>query len=227
MDGNTNPKTKNVGDRYFDGAKAMKKGIIIAVGLIVLGVALYEFGWIISLPLTWLWGPFPALVGVVMLVAQLTGRISDSAYDEYMQGRMTQLWSEKSESEGALPEQTVLEYAILGDDVSRKKKGGDKKLRTDCLCRTELFFERDGLRVKLGRVRADGEGRLDSVTLPFDRLTASLAKRQSAQLSGLEKTHLLLMADGKEAVSFPVPENDYDMEKLVEKINHMHKRATA
>lgn len=229
MDEQKTTRAKNVGDRYFGGMQMMKKWLAVAIGLILLGLVLYELWWynVIFLPLMWVWAPIPALVGVVMLVAQLTGRVSDSAYDEYMQGRMTQLWSEKSESEAALPDQTVLEYAILGDEVSRKKKGGDRKLRTDCLCRTELFFEPGALRVKLGRVCADGEGSLSGLSLPFERLTASLAKRQSAKLSGLEKTHLLLMADGKEVVSFPVPDNSYDMDALVEKIEHLHRRATA
>ena len=221
---------KNIGYRYFDGGKDFKKWLAVSIALIAVGVILYELWWygVIWGVFVWLLSPLPILIGVMMLIVQLTGRISDHNYDEYMQGLLTKLWSEKSDSEASLPDQTVTEYSIQGEEIARKKKGKDKKVRTDVLCRTELFFEQGTLRVKQGKVNADGEnGLLQSVTIPCKLLTAAIVTKESDKFADLKKEHMLLSCEGQEDICFPIPSNDYDMEALAERINHERTRARA
>lgn len=216
-------RQKTVGNRYFGGGKNFGLILVAAIALIVIGLV----SWYYLYGILWLMSPLPILVGIIMLISLFTGRISDQGYHEYMENQLVTLWSNQKETEGALPDHTVIEYEGVGEGVTRSKKGSDNKLRTDVLCRTELFFEPGALRVKQGKAYADGEGsELHCVTLPISRVTASIEMRKNPQLASFEKNYMLLSVDGSEAVVFPIPSNDYDMEALVEKINHARDRAT-
>ena len=219
-----NKDTKTTGNRYFEGGKNSTIVLGISVALILIGAVSFYFLY----GILWLLSPLPILVGVIMLVAQFTGRITDRGYDEYMENQLVTLWSNQVVTEGTLPDHTITEYEGDGAMVTRKKKGKDNKVRTDVLCRTELFFEPGALRVKRGLSYADGsEGSMTSLTMPMSRVTASIESRKNAQLGSLEKSYMLLSAADGETVAFPIPQNDYDMEALMEKINHARDRARA
>ena len=224
-----NKDTKTTGNRYFEGGRNFKKELIIAGGLIFVSIVLSfipfgrKFGFML-----YLLSSLPGIVGIIMLVSLFTGRITDSGYNEYMENQLVNLWSNQTETEGAVPDHTIIEYECVGEAVTRKKKGSDNKIRTDILCRTELFFEPGALRVKQGFAQADGENaRMQTATLPMSKVTASIETRTNAQLDSLTKSYMALSVEGGEPVAFPIPENDYDMEALMEKINHTRDRAAA
>ena len=172
---------------------------------------------------TVVWGGGPAgsvmlIVGIIGLIVSNSGRISDREYDEYMQRRAKALYTEKSVDTSFTPQISINKYDVAGERLT--KKGRDGKIRSDILCTADIGSDKTNITVVLAVVGAnDSDRKLTRFKDSVQNCTAVLDERCNDADNNIKCAYLTVKSDSAGEVCFPVPENDYDIEKLVENIN--------
>lgn len=172
---------------------------------------------------TVVWGGGPAgsvmlIVGVIGLIIANAGRISDREYDEYMQRRAKALYTESDSDTSFTPQISINQYDIAGERLT--KKGRDGKIRSDMLCMADIRSDKTNITVVLAAVGAnDTDKKLTRFKDSVQNITAVLDERSNDADNNIKRTYLTVKSDSAGEVCFPVPENDYDIGRLVENIN--------
>lgn len=172
---------------------------------------------------TVVWGGGPAgsvmlIVGIIGLIVSNSGRISDREYDEYMQRRAKALYTEKSVDTSFTPQISINKYDVAGERLT--KKGRDGKIRSDILCTADIGSDKTNITVVLAVVGAnDSDGKLTRFKDSVQNCTAVLDERCNDADKNIKCAYLTVRSDSMGEISFPVPDNDYDIEIFVKNVN--------
>lgn len=190
--------------RYFSKSTALKILRIIALALIAAGILIVCFAYG--------FGPYGVpvlLLGIVLFFICDAIRIKDGAYDEYMKGLLPAQEEDKSASE---PDFSSV-FVCYADGTPGLSKCSSGVVRTDCICRTSVKADRKLLVVNCDKAFLQGKTEHLSVSYNLSDITLETEKKDKI-------TYLIIYsADRTELLRFPVPEQDYEVEQLMQRIS--------
>lgn len=190
--------------KYFSKSTTLKILRIIAILLISAGIFIVCFAYG--------FGPYgvPVIVfGIVLFFICDAIKIKDSSYDEYMKG----LLPAEEEDKSAPVYDFSSVFLCYADGTPGFCKFSNGVVRTDCICRTSVKADRKLMVVNCDKVFLQGKTEHLSTSYNLSDITLETEKNDKI-------TYLIIYsANRSELLRFPVPEHDYEVEQLMQRIN--------
>ncbi|MBQ8508955.1 MAG: hypothetical protein IJ493_03515 [Clostridia bacterium] len=205
---------KNKIMRYYNSSILFE---ILSVVLVVAGVLIYWYSWEI-----WMLGTPMLLIGIVGLVVCNALKVSDSAYEEYFNGKLSDLDSGKREE--SEPIYTAGGYWFDGNTYAKQDKNG--QLRSEIYVRAVIYTDKQSLRIERSVVNAAADTAEKSThIIPLASLNAAVDTMDYNCKGTFKKIAVMTVSGEGGECRFPVKFNDIETDRMVEELNKLKPKA--